>query len=284
MMRLIDENNGLPDASVPTSAGAELEVRGLRKRLPDGSCLLEDISFRVRRGEFVGLLGASGAGKSLTLRCVLGLSSTSGGSIRFRDDAGCVHDLVGLGGRRLREARRRMGVIFQGANLVGRLRVIENVMIGRLGYTSPWRAWLLGFDDAEARAAMKALARTKIAHLAARVTGSLSGGELQRVAIARAVHQDPDLYLADEPISSLDPGNARAIMELLRPLAAERPVLGVFHQPDMVAAYCTRAIAIKGGCVCYDGDPAVPADALREIYGEELATLRAPEPARLAQP
>lgn len=268
-----------PTAARPGSAC--LEVRGLRKCLPDGKVLIDDVGFALSGGEFVGLLGASGAGKSLTLRCLLGLTRATAGQVRFTDADGTVHDLVDLAGRRLRLARRRIGVIFQGANLVRRLRVVENVMIGRLGYVSPWRAWLYGFSDEEARAAMAALERTGIAHLAHRITGSLSGGEMQRVAISRAVHQKPDLYLADEPISSLDPGNARAIMELLRPLARTHPVLGVFHQPDMVARYCTRAIALKDGRMCYDGDPRVPFEVLREIYGEELAELRAPQPVGL---
>lgn len=110
-----------------------------------------------------------------------------------------------------------------------------------------------------------------------RFTGSLSGGEMQRVAIARAIFQQPDIYFADEPISSLDPGNARAVMELLEPLSRERPVLGVFHQPEMVARYCTRAIAIKRGQVIYDGSPRLSDSLLREVYGEELTEIRQEE-------
>jgi ABC-type phosphate/phosphonate transport system, ATPase component len=253
--------------------GARLEVRGLRKQLPDGHVLIEDVGFEVRRGEFVALLGASGAGKSLTLRCVLGLTRASAGSVRFHDAAGHVSEIVGLGGNALRSARRRMGVIFQGANLVRRLTVLENVMIGRVGTMHPLRSWLYGFTDDEARAAWSALERCKIERLAHRITGSLSGGEMQRVAIARAIHQQPDLYLADEPVSSLDPGNARAIMELLRPLAEQHPVLGVFHQPELVARYCTRAVALKDGHIFYDGPAQIAPDLLREIYGEELSEL-----------
>ena len=261
---------------------SRLEIEGLAKVLPDGTRLLEDVGFTVRAGEFVALLGASGAGKSLTLRCVLGLTRATEGRVSFVDRGGVRHELAGLGGAALRQARRRMGVIFQGANLVPRLRVIENVMIGRLGTMHPARAWLYGFRDDEARAALLALERTNVAQLAHRVTGSLSGGELQRVAIARAIHQEPDLFLADEPISSLDPGNARAVMELLRPLAHRYPVLGVFHQPEVVARYCTRCIALKDGRVYYDGAPAVPRQVLREIYGEELEELAgAPRPEAL---
>ena len=97
---------------------------------------------------------------------------------------------------------------------------------------------------------------------------------MQRVAIARAIHQGPEIYVADEPISSLDPGNTKAVMELLQPLSESKPVLGVFHQPDMVARYCTRAVAIKNGRIVYDGDPKIDEATLHDIYGAELVDLK----------
>jgi len=105
----------------------------------------------------------------------------------------------------------------------------------------------------------------------------MSGGEMQRVAIARAIFQQPDLLLADEPISSLDPSNAKKIMKLMRPLAEQTPIIGVFHQPEMTAKYCTRVIAIKAGKVVYDGDPKLSEEQLMEIYGEELDMLMGEE-------
>ena len=102
---------------------------------------------------------------------------------------------------------------------------------------------------------------------------SLSGGEKQRVGIARAIFQKPNLLLADEPISNLDPKNAKLIMKLIKPLSEEIPVIGVFHQPEMTAKYCTRVIAIKDGKIMYDGKPNLSEDQLSEIYGEELSTL-----------
>lgn len=255
-----------------------LHVAQLTKKLPDGRTLLHDISFTVRRGEFVGILGASGAGKSLTLRCVLGLSRADGGRVSLQTGESGEFDLVGARGSRLREARRRMGVIFQGFNLVKRLRVLDNVMIGRLGQISTWRSWLYGFTDAEAVEALEALKRVKMDHCAERITGTLSGGEMQRVAIARAIFQKPAIYLADEPIASLDPSNSLAIMKLLQPLARETPVLGVFHQPDMTARFCTRVIGIRAGRIIYDGPPALSQAQLEEIYGDELAQVQRPVP------
>lgn len=99
---------------------------------------------------------------------------------------------------------------------------------------------------------------------------------MQRVAIARAIFQKPSLYLADEPIASLDPSNSLAIMKLLQPLARETPVLGVFHQPEMTARFCTRVIAIKRGRIVYDGDPCLSQSQLEDIYGDELMQVLRP--------
>ena len=146
-------------------------------------------------------------------------------------------------------------------------------MLGRLAKISPWRSWLYGFTDKEAERAMKALDRVYMADHAGRVTASLSGGEMQRVAIARAINQSPSLYLADEPVSSLDPKNARAIMKLLAPLARDKPLLGVFHQPDLVVQFCTRMIGLREGTVVYDGPTSSDPSLLREIYGDELESV-----------
>jgi phosphonate transport system ATP-binding protein len=101
---------------------------------------------------------------------------------------------------------------------------------------------------------------------------------MQRVAIARAMFQKPELFLADEPIASLDPSNSLAIMKLLRPLAAATPVVGVFHQPEMTARFCTRVIAIKHGRIIYDGAPELSHAELEEIYGNELMEVLRPAP------
>ena len=249
-----------------------LKVTNLTKRLPSGKLLLDGITFAVQKGEFVGILGASGAGKSLTMRCIVGLSSVSAGEVVFTGEQGKTYRTTTIQGQELRRARRNIGVIFQGCNLVKRLSVIENVMIGRLGRIHPLRSWLYGFTDREAADAMEALGRVGLAEFAARLTGSLSGGEMQRVAIARAIYQRPLCYLADEPIASLDPKNSRAIMRLLQPLAWEHPILGAFHQPEMTAEFCTRVIAIRNGTIVYDGDPHLTRAQLADIYNQELTT------------
>ncbi|QEM08984.1 phosphonate ABC transporter ATP-binding protein [Mucilaginibacter rubeus] len=250
-----------------------IEVKGLTKTLPNGRKLLNGIDFTVKKGEFVGILGPSGAGKTLTLRCLNGLLKPDAGSVLVEDEHGKKHDICQISKKQLRHVRERIGVIFQGYHLVKRLSVLENVMIGRLGQISTIRSLVYGFTDKEAEEALLALEKVKMAHLAQNRTGSLSGGEMQRVAIARAIFQSPTLLLADEPISNLDPSNAKVIMKLIRPLSENIPVVGVFHQPEMTAKYCTRVIAIKDGQVVYDGDPKLSNKTLEDIYGEELAQM-----------
>jgi len=246
-----------------------IEVKGISKTLPNGRKLLDNISFTVKTGEFVGILGSSGAGKTLTLRCLNGLLKPDSGSVILHDERG-TYNIPSLNPRELRNVRQKIGIIFQGFHLVKRLTVLENVMIGRLGQISPIRSLLYGFTDEEAAEALKALEKVNIESLAPNRLSKLSGGEMQRVAIARAIFQNPSLLLADEPISALDPSNAKIIMKLLKPLAASMPVIGVFHQPEMTAKYCSRIIALKEGKVIYDGDPHLTNNQLIEIYGEEL--------------
>ncbi len=256
-----------------------LTVRGLSKKADSGRVLLNGVSFTVGEGEFVGILGASGAGKTLTIRAIAALTEVDAGECLFVGTDGSSYDTTKVRGERLRIARRQIGMIFQGLQLVKRLTALENVMIGRLGHISSLRSWLYGFTDGEARQALHALDRVQMAAFADRVTGTLSGGEMQRVAIARAIFQQPRLYLADEPIANLDPRNSEDIMRLLQSLSRESLVVGAFHQPEMTSRYCTRVIGIRGGSVIYDGPPSLDRNRLRDVYGAELESLPGAEAA-----
>jgi phosphonate transport system ATP-binding protein len=252
-----------------------IEVRDITKNTREGVPILKGISFRVEQGEFVGILGPSGAGKTLTMRCLNGLTQPTTGSVIFSDRTGHPVNLTQAKGRELKRARQQIGVVFQGFNLVKRLSAIDNVLIGRLGRINPLRSLVYGFTDAEAEQALAVLDQVGIAPLAYRTVGSLSGGEMQRVAIARALFQEPVMLLADEPIANLDPSNARRIMQLLRPLARQIPIVGVFHQPDVIMEFCTRIIAIKDGRIVRDGDNNLSRAELIDLYGAELSEIEA---------
>jgi phosphonate transport system ATP-binding protein len=258
--------------SAPTNR-ARIEVRNITKSTPEGKEILKGISFTVNQGEFVGILGPSGAGKTLTMRCINGLTRPTSGEVLITDAEGNRINLTTCKGRALRQARQKIGIIFQGFHLIKRMTALENVMVGRLGSINVWRSLLYGFTTREAAEALEVLEKVKIADLALRPVGSLSGGEMQRVAIARTIFQQPAIMLADEPIANLDPSNARKIMRLLKPLAEVMPVIGVFHQPQITMQYCTRIIAIKAGEVVYDGPNQLNLQQLIDIYGEEFNEL-----------
>ncbi|MCD6008972.1 phosphonate ABC transporter ATP-binding protein [Halomonas sp. IOP_31] len=231
--------------------------------------VLQDIGFEIRQGERVALIGPSGSGKSTLMRHLVGLTRAN------RHRSCCVHVL----GRDIQRAgklvsasrveRCRTGYIFQQFNLAGRLSVLTNVLVGRLGRMPRWRA-LLGRFSAEERAmALRALQRVGLAELADQRANTLSGGQMQRVAIARALMQEAELILADEPIASLDPRSAREVMDILKRINEEdgRTVVITLHQVEYAREYCQRAIALKQGRLYYDGPIAQLTDVrLRALY------------------
>jgi len=244
-----------------------LEVNNVSRKLPDGKPLLRDISFSVGCGELVVILGLSGVGKTVLLRCINRLTTPDSGNIVLNGDGNPL-DITNCNKHELRIARRRIGLIFQNFSLVKRLSVLENVLTGRLGYTGSLRNLFFGFSAEDVDRALNALNRVGIAHLAYRRAGTLSGGEMQRVAIARAIVQEPYLLLADEPIANLDPNTSERIMELLREITISEGVgtLAVLHQPEIARKYATRVIGIKNGVVCYNGEPNISEEDWATIY------------------
>jgi phosphonate transport system ATP-binding protein len=233
---------------------------------------LDRVSVDVSRGEMIALIGPSGSGKSTLLRSISGLQPID-------QDDGAI-DAFGLRvqerGRitdKVREARIRIGFIFQQFNLVGRLSLFTNVCLGSLGRIPQWRG-LLGAWPAETKAAaMAALARVGVADYAPQRANTLSGGQQQRAAIARALVQKAKIVLADEPVASLDPVSARRVMEILKDLNAADglTVIVTLHQVDYALRYCRRVIALKAGRIVYDGPPeGLDRPALIDIYGPEF--------------
>ena len=250
-----------------------IKAIGITKTLMSGKILLNNISFEVRKGEFVGILGASGAGKTLTLKSLIGLMELTAGEVWVEQENNQHINIYKTSSKSLKKLRSKIALIFQGYHLVQRANAIDNVLMGRLGSISTWRSLFIGFNKQEKSEAVMALERVNMQSFAYTRVSALSGGEKQRVAIARALFQQPNLLLADEPISNLDPKNAKTIMALLKELSIFFPVIGVFHQPELCAKYCTRIIAIKDGALFYDGKPNLDEKTLEDIYGEELSSI-----------
>jgi phosphonate transport system ATP-binding protein len=244
-----------------------LVIRGLTKEYVPGKPVLCDIDLAFGETGINAVIGPSGTGKSTLIRCINRLVEPTAGEILFDGD-----DLARLAGTALRQARRHIGMVFQEYNLVERLTVMENLLCGRLGYVTAWKAWRRKFPAEDIERAFQLLDVVGLAGFAQRRADALSGGQRQRVGIARAVMQEPKLLLADEPTSSLDPKTSVEIMQLLADVARSReiPVLINMHDVDLATRFADRIVGMSGGRVVFDGAPAGLSDSmLKQIYGGE---------------
>jgi phosphonate transport system ATP-binding protein len=243
---------------------------------------VSDVSFETEPGAFIGIIGRSGAGKSTLLRLINRLIDPNAGRIIFNGT-----DVTALTGPDLRRWRARSAMIFQQFNLVGRLDVMTNVLMGRLASVPIWRSLLQLWPEDDKAIAVSALEQFDIAALAAQRADQLSGGQQQRVAIARALVQEPELILADEPIASLDPRNTRIVMDALLRINKHFGITVIcnLHSLDLARNYCDRLIGMAGGRLVFDGAPAELTDAVaREIYGLEADDVMDARPAAAGMP
>ncbi|MBO6758149.1 MAG: phosphonate ABC transporter ATP-binding protein [Roseibium sp.] len=243
-----------------------LEFQKVTRRF-GANTAVDSIDISVPTGQMVGIIGASGAGKSTLLRMINRLIDTSDGCILYEG----VNVSV-LKGQLLRNWQRDCAMIFQQFNLVPRLDVITNVMLGRLNHRSTVASLLNMFSDEERAMAIAALERLGIERAAMQRAGTLSGGQQQRVAIARALMQQPKVILADEPIASLDPRNAQIVMQSLADINKRDGITVItnLHTLDTARAYCERIIGMQAGKVVFDGGPNdLTEAAARRIYGAE---------------
>lgn len=259
------------DMTIEKNAGTEklksLRVQNLVKEYTPGKPVLRDISFEVSGTSSVAIIGPSGTGKSTLIRCVNKLIPPTAGTVYISGE-----DITALSGKKLRQARRKIGMVFQEFNLVERLSVMENVLSGRLGYVSSWRAWLRKYPAEDVQRAFELLESIGLLDFARQRADSLSGGQRQRVGIARAIMQEPHVLLADEPTSSLDPKTSVEIMELLVSLseASDIPLVINIHDVELAKRFTSRVIGLSKGGIVYDGPPAeLTNDHLKEIYGGE---------------
>ncbi len=248
-----------------------LAVRGLTHAYA-GTPVLRSVDLSVAAGEVVAVVGPSGAGKTTLFRCLTRLVRPDSGVLEVHGN-----DLMALEGSALREARRDLGLVFQSYNLVRRLTALQNVLVGRLADVPTWRVVLRRFPAGEQRLAASCLQQVGLLEHAHTRADRLSGGQQQRVAIARALASRARVVLADEPVASLDPASAAAVLSALRSLATEhgKAVVCSLHQVELVAGFADRVVGLRDGRVVLD----VPvrefdADAVRALY----------DPAGVAEP
>lgn len=244
-----------------------LKVEHLTKIYEGGTLALEDVSFEVRDGEFLAVIGLSGSGKSTLLRCINRLIEPTEGRITWNGV-----DITNASQEDLRRIRRRIGMVFQHFNLVNRSKVTTNVLAGRLGYTNPAFALLNRFSGDDRARADRQLERVGLTDRATYRADALSGGQQQRVGIARAMIQEPEMILADEPVASLDPVLAHSIMQYLEQINREDgvTVLCSLHFLDLVERYSQRVIALNEGRLVFEGTAAeLDDERFRDIYGQE---------------
>jgi phosphonate transport system ATP-binding protein len=256
-----------------------LRIENLTKVFPDGTVALRNVSFEVKDGEFLTIIGLSGSGKSTLLRCINRLIDPSEGRVIWDD-----MDVTAAHGKELRRIRRQIGFIFQQFNLVRRSSVMVNVLSGRLGYAHPAWSLLHQFSREDQQRAIQALERVGIAEKADNRADQLSGGQQQRVGIARALMQEPRLMLADEPVASLDPVLAHSILRYLELLNRQDgiTVLCSLHFLDLVHRYASRVVGLKDGEIVFDGLPGeLTPQRFKEVYGEEaeMVSVGGSEPA-----
>ncbi|OCG72647.1 phosphonate ABC transporter ATP-binding protein [Microbacterium sediminis] len=253
---------------VPASASWPIRLERVSVTYPNGTAALRDVSLTIAPGEMVSIVGLSGSGKSTLIRTINGLVPVTGGTVEVGP-----YTVSGLAGRRLRELRGHVGMIFQGFNLAERVDVYRNTLVGRFARAGALRS-LLGIPTPEDREiALRALDAVGMLDKVWTRAGSLSGGQKQRVAIARALSQEPQVMLADEPVASLDPPTAHAVMAELERIGVERglTVLVNLHLMDLARDYTTRMIGLRAGELVYDGPAADATDAdFEQIYGRRI--------------
>jgi phosphonate transport system ATP-binding protein len=264
------------NATGPVSPVITLD--GVTKRF-QGTAALSKISVTISPGQFVAIIGRSGAGKTTLLHCLSRGTVATEGHVRF---GAC--DLAWFQGETLRQHRARVGMIYQQFNLVKRLRVLDNVLIGRLphlGGMSWWFALARHFSPDDRQVALRCLNHVGLLSRAWQRTDTLSGGEQQRVAIAKVLAQEPHVILADEPVASLDLMNSTLVMDTLRRIASESglTVIAALHHVEYARRYADRVLGLRAGELVFDGPPSALTDtSLQSLFGASLPLYALPVP------
>lgn len=245
-----------------------LNVKNLVKTYPQGVNALKGVSFDLKAGEFVAVIGLSGSGKSTIFKCINRMESVTSGEIIFHQQ-----NLATLEGRDLHQRRKKIAMIFQNFNLIHRSTVLQNVLMGTLSEVSTLKSILGLFTPAQVAEAKKYLRLVGIEDKFHTRASELSGGQQQRVAIARALMQKPEILLADEPVASLDPATCHAVMEYLKFINQKigLTIICNLHFLSLVREYSTRVIGLRDGQIVFDGLPSeMNEQVYREIYGQDV--------------
>ena len=251
-----------------------LSVRKLTKVYSNGTHALKGVSFDVKKGEFLVIIGLSGSGKSTLLRCLNQLHEPTTGEIQF-DGKTVFTDQMNAASTSTKtdvhSLRKDIGMIFQHFNLIPRHSVLSNVLMGTLGKLGTLQSIFGFFPEEDRKKALQYLDLVGIKEKAKMRADNLSGGQQQRVAIARALTQNPKILLADEPVASLDPATCHSVMNYLRKVNQELgiTVIANLHFLSLVREYATRVIALKSGEIVFEGSPSEINDEwFKQIYGE----------------
>lgn len=269
----VKKNKVEPQHETPTACPDEqvhtmIQLDNVDVVYPNGFQGLKDVNLNINPGEFVVIVGLSGAGKSTLVRTINGLVPYTSGTLTVNDETVDPGSRTGL-----RRLRSKIGMIFQSFNLVNRISVLSNVLIGRSSYLSTWRSLLGWYRPEDKEIAFRSLERVGIVEKAYVRASSLSGGQQQRVAIARVLAQDPSVILADEPVASLDPPTAHMVLQDLKRINQELGITTIvnLHHLDMARRYADRVIGMRAGEVVFDGTVDEATDtAIEEIYQRSL--------------
>lgn len=241
-----------------------IEFKDVEMQYPNGFKGLKNINVQIAQGEYVAVIGLSGAGKSTFIRCINRMHDITKGELIVNQTN--VHQLRG---KEIRQLRRNIGMIFQSFNLVTRSTALKNVLVSFVPEMPLWRKLLGIFTQDEKRKALTALDQVGILDKAFVRVDQLSGGQQQRVALARTLAQTPGIILADEPVASLDPMTAKQVMGDFARINKEMnmTVIMNIHHVDLALAYATRVIGIRAGEIVYDGQASDVTEAvLSQIY------------------
>lgn len=240
-----------------------LRIKNLKKKFKD-TVAINGINLEIEEGKITGIIGRSGSGKSTLLRMINRLIEPTEGTIEFNDTI-----ITEIKGKALRKWRSECAMIFQQFNLVDRLDVLTNVLIGSLGRNYSFLNLFGYFSKEEKINALRNLNRFELTEKSLQRSGTLSGGQQQRVAIARALMQKPKILLADEPISSLDPKNSKRVMDDMLKINREDGITIIcnLHSLEIAKKYCDRLIGLSEGEVVFDGKPnELTADISKKLY------------------